>query len=235
MLSPKSLLVFEALFVAGLSCGAFLARRKRYKVHGVVQTAVVTANLVVVGLAMVPSLHRQIGAGRPPTLVWIHAGAGALALLISVYVVVSAVFGWLRNFRPWMRTALALWWAAFLLGGGVYYVTNVESASVPSGQAPKGQAPTAPAQPAVFQVTIQNFAFQPSELVVPAGAEVQWTDLRGRHSVQADDGSFKSEALTADGTYKHRFDQPGRYPYFCEFHGSAGGHDMAGAIVVQSR
>lgn len=230
MLSPRSLLVFEALFVPALSCGAFLARRKRYQLHGVVQSAVVAANLVVVGLAMVPSLHRQIGAGRPPTLVWIHAGVGALALLISVYVVVSAVFGWLRNFKPWMLTALALWWAAFLLGGGVYYVTNVESAPVPAGQ-----ASTATVQPAVFQVTIQNFAFQPSELVVPAGAEVQWTDLRGRHSVQADDGSFKSEPLTANGTYQHRFDQPGRYPYFCEFHGSAGGHDMAGAIVVQSR
>jgi plastocyanin len=230
MLLPGSLLVFEALFVAALSCGAFLARRKRYKLHGVAQSAVVAANLVVVGLTMVPSLHRQIGAARPPTIVSVHAGVGALVLLISVYVVVSAAFGWLRNYRSWMRMALALWWAAFLLGGGVYYVTNVESAPVP-----RGQAPTSPAQPAVFQVTIQNFAFQPSELVVPAGAEVQWTDLRGRHSVQAEDGSFKSEVLTANGTYKHRFDQPGRYPYFCEFHGSAGGHDMAGAIVVQSR
>jgi plastocyanin len=224
MLSPRSLLAFEALFVAALSCGAFLARRKRYRLHGVVQSMVVAANLVVVGLAMIPSLRRQIGAGRPPSIVWVHAAVGALALLISVYVIVSAVFGWLRNFRLWMRTALALWWAAFLIGSGVYYVTNVGSAADP-----------APAQPTVFQVTIQNFAFQPNELVVPAGAEVQWTDLRGRHSVHADDASFKSQALTANGTYKHRFDQPGRYPYFCEFHGSAGGHDMAGAIVVKSR
>jgi len=177
---------------------------------------------VVVGLAMVPSLHRQIGAGRPPSVVWVHAGVGALALLISVSVMVSAVFGWLRNFRPWMRTALALWWAAFLLGGGVYYLTNVQSPSVPAAQAP-------------FEVTIQNFAFQPSELVVPPGAEVQWTDIRGRHRVQADDGSFKSQPLTANGTYKHRFNQPGRYPYFCQFHGSAGEHDMAGAIVVKKR
>jgi plastocyanin len=224
-MSPKSILVVEAALIACLTAGAFLARRKRYGRHRAVQTIVVLTNLVVVGVVMVPSLHRQLSAGPPPALVWIHACAGGVALLVALFVVVSASFGWLRRFKPWMRTALGLWWVAFLLGVGVYYVSNVESAPAPAVNLP----------PAVFQVTIQNFAFAPSELVVPVGSEVQWTDIRGRHTVQADDGSFKSGVLTANGTYTRRFDQPGRYPYFCEFHGSAGGHDMAGAVMVKPR
>jgi len=64
-------------------------------------------------------------------------------------------------------------------------------------------------------------------------AEVEWTDQGGRHSVQADDGSFQSETMTAGGTFNHRFDRAGVYRYFCEFHGAAGGHDMAGVIIVK--
>jgi plastocyanin len=87
--------------------------------------------------------------------------------------------------------------------------------------------------PAAAQITIKNFSFDPAALTVSPGTEVVWTNQGGKHSVQADDGSFKSEALTAGGTFKHRFDRPGTYRYFCEFHGSKGGHDMAGVITVK--
>jgi plastocyanin len=93
------------------------------------------------------------------------------------------------------------------------------------------QAP--PAAGSVTKVTIKNFAFDPAEITVAPGTEVEWTDETGRHTVEADDGSFKSGTLTAGGTFKHRFDRPGVYRYFCEFHGSKGGHDMAGTVKVQ--
>lgn len=223
-LHPPLVLALETLLALGLAGGAFLARRKRYGTHQAVQTCVVLANIVVVGWIMIPSLDHQLGAGNPPALIWIHAGAGALALLVAVFVVVAATFGWLRQFKPWMRSALGLWWVAFLLGIGVYYVLNVQSA--PPAPVPAQDAPAA------NTVTIKNFSFTPAELTIPVGTEVTWTDTLGRHSVQADNGSFKSGALTANGTFKHKFDKPGRYPYFCEFHGSKGGHDMAGVIVV---
>ena len=93
----------------------------------------------------------------------------------------------------------------------------------------------APAQtpPASPQITIKNFSFDPPALTVAPGTEVVWTDQDGRHTVEADNGSFKSGTLVAGGTFKHRFDKAGVYRYFCEFHGSKGGHDMAGTVTVK--
>src|SRR5580658_9880120 len=93
-------------------------------------------------------------------------------------------------------------------------------------------AQTPPAAGSGSKITIKNFAFDPAALTVAVGTEVEWTDEGGRHSVVADDGSFKSDALTAGGTYKHKFTRPGVFRYYCEFHGSKGGHDMAGTVTV---
>ncbi len=38
--------------------------------------------------------------------------------------------------------------------------------------------------------------------------------------------------LTAGQTYSHKFDKPGKYPYYCTFHGGKGGHNMAGVVNV---
>lgn len=81
-------------------------------------------------------------------------------------------------------------------------------------------------------VTVSNVKFEPRTLTVKAGTTVTWTNKEGTHTVNADDGSFTSDTLTAGQTYSHTFDKPGRYPYYCSFHGSKGGHDMAGVIVV---
>jgi plastocyanin len=86
--------------------------------------------------------------------------------------------------------------------------------------------------PPAAKITIKNFAFDPPALTVSVGTEVEWTDEAGKHSVVADDGSFKSDALTAGGSFKHKFTRPGVFRYYCEFHGSKGGHDMAGTITV---
>jgi plastocyanin len=62
---------------------------------------------------------------------------------------------------------------------------------------------------------------------------VEWVNDGGRHSVEADDGSFKSETLKQGDKFEHKFDKPGRYAYHCEFHGEKGGKDMAGTIIVR--
>jgi plastocyanin len=226
----KTVLWLEAVMAAGLVTGAVLARLRRFRVHGWLQGTIVTGNVLVIAAVMIPSFHRYLGSATSETrVVEVHAIAGAIAELLALYVVLSAGLGWVpthfrfTNYKRWMRLTLAAWLVAFGLGAWTYQTLNGGSAA----------APTPPASSSNARITVRNFSFDPPELTVPAGTEVEWTDEGGRHTVQADDGSFKSDTLTAGGTFKHRFDRPGVYRYFCEFHGTAGGHDMAGVVNVR--
>jgi len=82
------------------------------------------------------------------------------------------------------------------------------------------------------KVTITNNKFEPKTITVKAGSEVAWENKEGSHTVTADDGSWTSSTLTAGQTYSHKFDKPGKYPYYCTFHGAKGGHNMAGVVNV---
>ena len=171
--------------------------------------------------------------GTERFVIYAHALAGSIAELLGLYVVASAGTSgrlrWFRinNYKFWMRTALVVWLTAFGLGIGTYYKLNASPAPPPV----PAPAP-APADAAPGKVTIKNFEFDPKEITVTVGTEVEWTDEGGRHSVISDTGAFKSMPMAAGGTFKHKFDKAGRFPYYCEFHGSKGGHDMAGVVVV---
>jgi len=225
-MSPATVLWLEVAMAAGLLAGAALARLGRFRVHGWVQSTIVGMNAVVIAVAMGPSLHRHLRSGAH--IVLVHAIAGSVAELLGLYVVVSAGLGWLptrlriSNYKCWMRVTLGAWMVAVALGAWTYWNLN------------GGSAPATPsALPSSARIIVKNFGFDPAEITVAAGTEVEWTDQGGRHSVEADDGSFQSETMTAGGRFKHRFDRPGVYRYFCEFHGAAGGHDMAGAVIVK--
>jgi plastocyanin len=82
------------------------------------------------------------------------------------------------------------------------------------------------------KVTITNNKFEPKTVTIKAGSEVTWENKEGTHAVSADDGSWSSSALTAGKTYSQKFDKPGKYPYYCAFHGGKGGHEMSGVINV---
>jgi plastocyanin len=82
------------------------------------------------------------------------------------------------------------------------------------------------------KVAIFNNRFEPKTITIKAGSEVTWENKEGAHTVSADDGSWNSAALTAGKTYSYKFDKPGKYPYYCGFHGSKGGHDMSGVVIV---
>lgn len=90
--------------------------------------------------------------------------------------------------------------------------------------------PTAPQGPTVS--TLDN-TFSPQVLHINPGQTVTWVN-NGQtiHTVTADDHSFDSGDFNSGQTYTHTFTQPGRYPYFCQLHGAAGGVGMAGVIVV---
>jgi plastocyanin len=235
-------LVLHIVMALALLGGMVLARRKRFTAHGIVQSSVMLLNLVLIARIMGPSFIRQVApqipAGLSDSYYWVafaHATAGSLAELLGLYVVLVAgtrlVPAALRfdNYKRWMRTTLVLWWAVTFLGIGTYAKWYM------GPSASKVTTPAPAKAPDRVTVTIQNFSFMPKDVVIPEGATVEWTDVGGRHSVQADDGSFQSDTLIADGKFEHKFDKPGTYAYFCSFHGSMGGKDMAGTVTVQPK
>ncbi len=73
-------------------------------------------------------------------------------------------------------------------------------------------------------VVIQNFSFQPSDLTVPVGATVTWTNQDSiPHTVTSDNGIFDSNDITPDSHFSHTFNQSGSYTYHCKIHPSMHG------------
>ncbi len=84
-------------------------------------------------------------------------------------------------------------------------------------------------------VTLLDNMFSPKELHIKAGQTVVWVNKgQSVHTVTADDNSFDSGNLKVGAQFTHTFTQPGRYPYYCQIHGGAGGFGMAGVIIVDS-
>jgi plastocyanin len=75
-------------------------------------------------------------------------------------------------------------------------------------------------------VTIEDLAYTPETLTVPAGATVTWVWRDGAvaHDVKGPD--FRSKVIS-EGTFSHRFDRPGTYDYVCTLH-----PNMTGVIEV---
>ncbi len=103
------------------------------------------------------------------------------------------------------------------------------TAAPPAHDNPK-QTPAPAADQAT--VTVSNLKFEPRTLRVKAGTTVTWLNKEGAHTVAADKGAFESDTLSAGQSFSYKFAKPGKYPYYCTFHGSKGGHDMAGVIIV---
>jgi plastocyanin len=236
-LLPQRVLLLEIGLGLVLLVGAALARARKFGVHGVLQSAVVLLNVVIVFLAMVPSFRLQVlpdlGSGHldgPTLLAAVHALFGTAALLLGVYVITSASnllpqrFRF-TNYRRWMRATLAVWWIALFLGAATYRAW--------SGSAQTDSA-VAASESGAATLSMKNFSFTPAEIKVAPGTTIEWVDEGGRHAVNADDDSFKSETLVAGGKFSRTFDKPGTYRYFCPFHGEKGGKDMAGTIVVEA-
>lgn len=130
---PALNLWLQSILVLLLSVGAILARSHRYSLHRALQTTIVLANALLIAWIMGPSFHRQLlpdffgnFGSRHYAIAAIHAIVGGIAFLAATYVVLSAGTPFLTprlrftRFKPWMRAALVLWWAAFLLGAATY-------------------------------------------------------------------------------------------------------------------
>ncbi len=233
-------LLVQIAMGAALLAGAFLARRKRFAAHGVCQATVLLLNLVMIAAVMGPSFRQvrpQLPGGLRELYYAVATGHAALATaaeLLGLYIVLVAATKVVpqrlrfQRWKVWMRTELALWWAVVLLGVGTYYVWY---------RVPASKASPRPAVASADHVAVKlsNFAFTPREITIRAGATVEWVDDTGRHTVEADDRSFRSTTLVSGERFEHTFGQPGVFPYHCGFHGAAGGKNMAGVIKVVPR
>lgn len=78
-------------------------------------------------------------------------------------------------------------------------------------------------------VDIRNFLFNPRVIEVAVGTTIEFTNSdEAVHTVNADDGSFRSGAIRQGRAWRTTFTRAGRYPFHCGPHPY-----MRGVIVVQ--
>lgn len=110
----------------------------------------------------------------------------------------------------------------FLIGGLYYYQSYNYSAPNPSA----GITGT-PNSQGSNQVSIKNFAFSPSELVIKKGDTVVWTNNDSApHTISG--SGFQSNDLANGQSYSFTFSTIGTFDYICGVHPS-----MKGKIIVE--
>jgi len=68
---------------------------------------------------------------------------------------------------------------------------------------------------------------------LPVGTTVTWHYNGGLpHTVTSDTNLFNSGTLGEGDTFSFTFEEAGTFPYFCRFHGGAGGSGMSGVVIV---
>jgi plastocyanin len=89
--------------------------------------------------------------------------------------------------------------------------------NMPAGTTAATAGPAAPVSGNA--VSIDNFAFAPATLTVPAGSTVTWTNKDEEpHTVVANDGSFHSPGMGSQATFSYTFTKPGTFEYVCSIH-----------------
>jgi uncharacterized membrane protein YozB (DUF420 family) len=126
-------LVLQLIMGTALITGTVLAKRKRYRAHGICQTTVLLLNLLLIGLVMWPSFQQQVKPAMFKVLPrWyfevalVHGVLGITAEILGLYIVMVAGTTILpqclrfSHWKLWMRAEMVLW-AVVLLGGLATY------------------------------------------------------------------------------------------------------------------
>jgi plastocyanin len=83
--------------------------------------------------------------------------------------------------------------------------------------------------PDANEIVIQNFAFEPSTLMVKVGATVTWVNRDEEpHTATATDKRFNSKTLETGDKFSTEFKTPGTYKYYCALHPK-----MTGQVIVK--
>jgi len=123
----------EVLMGVGLTFGAWLARRRQYKLHALCQSVIVFSNLAVIAIVMAPSFQTRVQPKLPERLdrsfyglATAHAVLASMAEVAALYLILAAGTEILperlrlANLKVAMRSLLALWWLVLLLGVATY-------------------------------------------------------------------------------------------------------------------
>jgi uncharacterized membrane protein YozB (DUF420 family) len=126
-------LMVQFIMGVALVAGVILARRKRYRAHGICQTTVLLLNLIMIALVMGPSFRSQVMPAMPRGLhrhyfvvAAVHGFSGIAAELLGLSIVLVAGTNAVppslrfRNWKLWMRVELLLWGLALLTGVASY-------------------------------------------------------------------------------------------------------------------
>jgi plastocyanin len=91
---------------------------------------------------------------------------------------------------------------------------------------------SASAHAATNYIEILDATFNPDQLAIRVRDTVVWLQNdSAEHTVTSDDGLFDSGTLFEDEFFSYTFEEAGRFPYYCDFHGFPGG-GMSGVIQV---
>lgn len=124
---------------------------------------------------------------------------------------------------------LVLLLAACTGGGTVATSAPAEASASEAASAADGapsEAPGAGDEETAETVTLENFAFAPAELTIPAGTTVSFVneDQAPHTATHGSDGQAESGALfdlqlpAGDGSGDYTFDEPGTYNVTCTIH-----------------
>lgn len=232
-------LLVELLLLVGLTVGYGLARANKITAHQYNQTIWVLVNIVLVIFIMVVSFSRQVVRGIPGELLkayyftsFTHSVLGTVTVLCAIYLLLrmnnllppALRISWWKNL---MRITLGLYWLVGLFGIGTYYFWYVQARTV--AEVPDGTE----APPNTVIVPVANYAYNPGTLEIPAGTTVIFrNDDPDPHTVTSETGAFPEGLLEEQSEFTFTFDTEGEFPYFCLYHGAAGGVGMAGLIRV---
>ena len=95
--------------------------------------------------------------------------------------------------------------------------------------APAAQSAESVASAAVT-ITMKSLKYFPDTAEIKTGQTVEWLngDLTPHSVTSENGGELKSGSIDVGATWRHTFNQPGTFPYFCTFH-----REMKGSVTVK--
>ena len=98
-------------------------------------------------------------------------------------------------------------------------IASLLAAAVACGVAIAPIAPPEVADAQTSSVSIQNYAFVPPDISIPAGTTVTWKNTdEAAHTVTSDTNAFGSDVLNTGQSYSFTFTSSGTFTYHCIIH-----------------
>lgn len=147
-----------------------------------------------------------------------------------------------KPFSLWMLVVcgLVFFFAGFFSSrpGADFTATNVDRENPPPAQSTLQTVQTSTASASVVQSTVanapvvahvamKNMKFSPATIEIRKGDTVEWKndDITPHTATSA---TFDSASIAPEASWRHTFDDAGRFPYTCTFH-----PDMKAAVTVK--